>query len=358
MAAMDQLTPIAGVKRACQALAVPRASWYRRRRFQRSPLAGPSEKGQRHSARALSESEQSTVLACLHEERFQDCSPAQVYAALLDQGRYHCSIRTMYRLLEAGGQSRERRDQLTHPPYQKPELLATEANQLWSWDITKLRGPVKWTAYHLYVILDVFSRYVVGWMIAYRESAVLAKRLIEYTCLKQNIAPGQLTVHADRGSSMKSKPVALLLADLGVVKTHSRPHVSDDNPYSESQFRTLQIPPRLPGSLRFHRRRSRFLPILLPVVQPPAPPLWPWSDDAGHGPPRPGRSHLGSSPGGPGRRLPSASRTLRPKTTPTTRATLPGLDQPAAFGGKNSLNFYAVCLILVDTHRKRDEFRC
>ena len=193
---MDQLTAIAGVKRACQALAVPRASWYRRRRCQRSPRAVPSsEKGQRHSARALSESEQSTVLACLHEERFQDCSPAQVYAALLDQGRYHCSIRTMYRLLEAGGESRERRDQLTHPPYQKPELLATEANQLWSWDITKLRGPVKWTAYHLYVILDVFSRYVVGWMIAYRESAVLAKRLIEHTCLKQNIAPGQLTVH-------------------------------------------------------------------------------------------------------------------------------------------------------------------
>jgi putative transposase len=247
MAAMDQLTPIAGVKRACQALAVPRASWYRRRRCQRSPLAGPSsEKGQRHSARALSEIEQSTVLACLHEERFQDCSPAQVYAALLDQGRYHCSIRTMYRLLEAGGQSRERRDQLTHPPYQKPELLATEANQLWSWDITKLRGPVKWTAYHLYVILDVFSRYVVGWMIAYRESAVLAKRLIEHTCLKQNIAPGQLTVHADRGSSMKSKPVALLLADLGVVKTHSRPHVSDDNPYSESQFRTLKYRPGFP----------------------------------------------------------------------------------------------------------------
>ena len=247
MAAMDQLTPIAGVKRACQVLAVPRASWYRRLRCQQSPLAAPSpEKGQRHSARALSENEQSTVLACLHEERFQDCSPAQVYAALLDQGRYHCSIRTMYRLLEASGESRERRDQLTHPPYQKPELLATEANQLWSWDITKLRGPVKWTAYHLYVILDVFSRYVVGWMIAYRESAVLAKRLIEHTCLKQNIVPGQLTVHADRGSSMKSKPVALLLADLGVVKTHSRPHVSDDNPYSESQFRTLKYRPGFP----------------------------------------------------------------------------------------------------------------
>jgi len=152
----------------------------------------------------------------------------------------------MYRLLETHGEIRERRDQLIHPPYQKPELLATTANQLWSWDITKLRGPVKWTVFHLYVILDVFSRYVVGWMIAHRESAELAKRLIEHSCHAQHIAPGQLTVHADRGSSMKSKPVALLLADLGVVKTHSRPHVSDDNPYSEAQFRTLKYRPGFP----------------------------------------------------------------------------------------------------------------
>jgi putative transposase len=237
MAALDQLSPIVGVKRSCQALAVPRASLYRRRRrgLSASPVAA-----QRHSGRALGEGEQATILECLHAERFQDCSPAQVYAALLDEGRYYCSIRTMYRLLEARGESCERRDQLIHPPYQKPELLATAPNQLWSWDITKLRGPVKWTFYYLYVILDVFSRYVVGWMIAYRESAELAKRLIEHTCRKQNIAPGHLTIHADRGSSMKSKPVALLLADLGVLKTHSRPHVCDDNPYSESQFRTLK----------------------------------------------------------------------------------------------------------------------
>jgi putative transposase len=208
-------------------------------------VPGP-EKERRPSPRALSEGERSAVLGCLHEERFQDSSPAQVYAALLDEGRFHCSIRTMYRLLETRGESRERRDQLTHPPYQKPELLATQANQLWSWDITKLRGPAKWTVFHLYVILDVFSRYVVGWMIAHRESAELAKRLIEHTCRAQNIGPGQLTVHADRGSSMKSKPVALLLADLGVVKTHSRPHVSDDNPYSESQFRTLKYRPGFP----------------------------------------------------------------------------------------------------------------
>jgi putative transposase len=204
----------------------------------------------------LTEVERQAVLSSLHEDRFQDSSPAQVYAALLDEGRFHCSIRTMYRLLEACGESRERRDQLTHPAYQKPELLATQANQLWSWDITKLRGPAKWTRFHLYVILDVFSRYVVGWMIAYRESAELAKKLIEHSCQRQLIAPGQLTIHADRGSSMKSKPVALLMADLGVTKTHSRPHVSDDNPYSESQFRTLKYRPGFPdrfGSIEHAR---------------------------------------------------------------------------------------------------------
>jgi len=246
MAAVDRLSPVVGVKQACAALAVPRATLYRRRKRRQSPALPSEEKERRQSPRALSESEQSAALACLHEERFQDCSPAQVYAALLDEGRFHCSIRSMYRLLETHGESRERRDQLTHPPYQKPELLATAPNQLWSWDITKLRGPVKWTYYRLYVILDVFSRYVVGWMIAHRESAELAKRLIEHTCLKQSIPPGQLTVHADRGSSMKSKPVALLLADLGVTKSHSRPHVSDDNPYSESQFRTLKYRPGFP----------------------------------------------------------------------------------------------------------------
>lgn len=243
MAAVDQLSPLVGVKPACQALAVPRASWYRRRSRRLSPVAVAAK---RHSPRALSEPERHAVLTSLHEERFQDCSPAQVYAALLDEGQFRCSIRTMYRLLEGRGESRERRDQLTHPPYQKPELLATQANQLWSWDITKLRGPAKWTCYHLYVILDVFSRFVVGWMIAYRESAELAKRLIDHSCRKQLIVPGQLTIHADRGSSMKSKPVALLMADLGVTKTHSRPHVSDDNPYSESQFRTLKYRPGFP----------------------------------------------------------------------------------------------------------------
>ncbi|MDQ2945938.1 MAG: IS3 family transposase [Acidobacteriota bacterium] len=173
-------------------------------------------------------------------------SALEVAAALLDEGHYHCSARTMYRLLAQAGETRERRDQLTHPTYQRPELLASGPNQLWSWDITKLLGPAKWTYFYLYVILDVFSRYVVGWMIAHRESAQLAKQLFEDTCRKQRIGGGQLTVHADRGSSMTSKSLAFLLSDLGVTKTHSRPHVSNDNPYSESQFRTLKYRPGFP----------------------------------------------------------------------------------------------------------------
>ena len=198
-------------------------------------------------ARALSPEERKTVLDHLHGERFQDRSPAAVYATLLDEGHYYCSIRTMHRFLKQQGESRERRDQLDYPAYHKPELLATAPNQLWSWDITKLRGPVKWTYFYLYVILDVFSRYVTGWMVAHRESAVeRAAGLIQESCAKQNIQPGQLTLHADRGTSMSSKPVAFLLADLGVTKTHSRPHVSDDNPYSESQFRTLKYRPEFP----------------------------------------------------------------------------------------------------------------
>ena len=186
------------------------------------------------------------MLAALHSERFVDQSPAAVYAALLDEGTYLCSERTMYRLLEGAGEVRERRDQLRHPAYAKPELLAGRPNEVWSWDITKLLGPAKWTYFYLYVLLDIYSRYVVGWMVAHRESATLAKKLIEESVKKQSIARGQLTVHADRGSSMTSKPVALLLADLGVTKTHSRPQVSNDNPFSEAQFKTLKYRPEFP----------------------------------------------------------------------------------------------------------------
>jgi putative transposase len=243
MLAVEELSVTVGVKRACEDLSIPRSGLYRRRRRRLAPVPVA---GVRTSARRLRDDEKAAVLACLHEERFQDCSPAQVYASLLDSGQYHCSIRTMYRLLETNGATRERRDQLTHPPYRKPELLATGPNQLWSWDITKLRGPVKYSFYYLYVILDVFSRYVVGWMLAYRETAGLAKQLIESACSQQQISRDQLTLHADRGSSMTAKSLALMLADLGVVKTHSRPHVSDDNPFSEAQFKTMKYRPDYP----------------------------------------------------------------------------------------------------------------
>jgi len=238
-----------GVAALCRALGVHRATLYRRRT--------PRTLGtRRSSSRALSLAERQAVLATLHSDRFVDGAPASITARLLDEGTYLCSTRTMYRILSAEGEIRERRDQLRHPAYVRPELLATGPNQLWSWDITKLLGPAKWTYYFLYVLLDVFSRYVTGWMVAYRESATLAARLIDEACSRQGISPGQLTVHADRGSSMTSKTVAFLLADLGVTKTHSRPHVSDDNPYSESQFKTLKYRPDFPerfGSLQHAR---------------------------------------------------------------------------------------------------------
>jgi putative transposase len=190
--------------------------------------------------------ERQQILDVLCSPRFVDKAPVQVWATLLDETVYYCSPRTMYRILAANGEVKERRNQLHHPNYQKPELLAEAPNQVWSWDITKLRGPAKWTYFYLYVILDIFSRYVVGWMVAHRESAALAKRLISETCSKQCIMPEQLTIHADRGPSMRSKTVALLLSDLGVVKSHSRPHVSNDNPFSESQFKTMKYCPQFP----------------------------------------------------------------------------------------------------------------
>jgi putative transposase len=239
---VEELTPLVGTRPACQALGVAPATIYRRRR---PPEPRPT-KPRRQPARALSPVEREAVLETLHEERFVDRSPAQVWATLLDEGRYLASERTMYRILAEKGESRERRDQLVHPPYAKPELLAERPNELWSWDITKLLGPAKWTYFYLYVILDVFSRYVVGWTIQHRESARVAEQLIVQATLQQGITPGQLTLHADRGSSMTSKPVAFLLADLGVTKTHSRPYTSTDNPYSEAQFKTLKYRPDFP----------------------------------------------------------------------------------------------------------------
>lgn len=244
MEAALTLSSLIGIKPACESLDIAR-SWFYRRKTQRN--APSVEHNPRPSPpRALSSDERQGVLDILHTERFTDKAPHEVYATLLDEGVYHCSIRTMYRILDDNKEVKERRNQLSHPVYQKPELLAKGPNQVWSWDITKLLGPVKWTYFYLYVIMDIFSRYVVGWMIAPAESAALAERLIFDTCAKQNIEKGQLTIHADRGSSMKSKPVALLLSDLGITKTHSRPHTSDDNPYSEAQFKTLKYRPDFP----------------------------------------------------------------------------------------------------------------
>ncbi len=242
MDATEELARVVGTAAACAAFPVSRASLYRRRRGQPETIRRSTT-----PTRALTDAERQVVCNVLHEERFVDKAPAQVYSTLLDEHVYHCSIRTMYRILAARKEVRERRNQLRHPNYKKPELLATAPNQVWSWDITKLLGPVKWTYYYLYVILDIFSRYVVGWMLALHESARLAKRLIAETAAKQRIKPDQLTIHADRGSSMKSQGVAVLLASLGITKTHSRPHVSNDNPYSEAQFKTLKYCPGFPG---------------------------------------------------------------------------------------------------------------
>lgn len=241
-AAVEELSPVIGTRPACRALNAAPATIYRHRR-----PSEPKPKQERSpSSRRLSPTEEAEVLKILRSERFVDSAPAQVVATLLDEGRYLCSERTMYRLLTAHREVRERRDQLTHPAYSKPELLASAPNELWSWDITKLLGPAKWTHFYLYVILDVFSRYVVGWTLQHRESAQIAQQLIGQAARQQAIMPGTLTVHADRGSSMTSKPVAFLLADLGITKTHSRPHTSNDNPYSEAQFKTLKYRPGFP----------------------------------------------------------------------------------------------------------------
>jgi len=248
MNATAELARSVGAAPACQALGVPRASFYR---WRRPPVEQPAVP-RKPSPRSLSLEERQQVLNLLHSPRFVDQPPAQVVATKLDEGEYRCSARTMYRILEQEHEVRERRNQLQHPHYTKPELLATGPNQVWSWDITKLLGPAKWTYFHLYVILDIFSRYVVGWMVATREGADLAERLIRETIAKQQVDRDRLTLHSDRGAAMKSHDVAQLLATLGVTKSHSRPHVSNDNPFSESQFKTLKYRPEFPdrfGSL-------------------------------------------------------------------------------------------------------------
>jgi transposase InsO family protein len=245
MEAVVALQPGTGLTAAaCAAVGVARASVHRHR----ARLAGRSvaPRPRPRPPRALAPQERQRILALLREPRFVDLAPAEIYATLLDEGVYQCSIRTMYRILTEHDEVRERRDQLRHPVYQKPELLAEAPNQVWSWDITKLMGPTKWSYFYLYVILDIFSRRVVGWCVADAESAALFKALFADTLAKHAVVPGQLTLHADRGGPMKAKATAFLLADLGVTKSHSRPHTSNDNPFSEAHFKTLKYQPDFP----------------------------------------------------------------------------------------------------------------
>ena len=244
MRAAQELAPSVGKAMACRALGLARATFYRH--TSPGPEKPDRPSPQSLSPRRLKDLERDEVLAVLHSPRFVDKAPAQVYAALLDEGSYLCSERTMYRLLDDAIEVRERRDQLRHPPAPRPELVATAPNQVWSWDITKLRGPQRGLLFYLYVILDIFSRYVVGWMLARRESAALAQRLLREAFARERIEEGGLILHADRGPSMTSKEVSQLLADLGVERSHSRPRVSNDNPYSESQFKTLKYQPDFP----------------------------------------------------------------------------------------------------------------
>ena len=233
-----------GVAAACRAVGRPRATYYDQHR--QSPRPVRPSRPRRPPPSTLSPAERQAVLDVLHSERFCDQSPYEVYATLLDEGVYLASIRTFYRILKQAGEVRERRAQATHPARVKPELMATAPRQVWSWDITKLKGPTKGIYYYLYVLIDVYSRYVVGWLLATQESAELAKQLIADSVEREGVESGSLAIHADNGSSMASKPVALLLEDLGIAKSHSRPHTSNDNPYSEAQFKTLKYRPNFP----------------------------------------------------------------------------------------------------------------
>ena len=242
MIAAEELSRQVGAEPACRALGVSRATFYRRKR----PTPG-HQQPRSTPARALCNAEREHVLDVLSSARFVDRSPGEVFATLLDEKEYMCSERTMYRILAANQAVKERRNQRQHPEYTKPELMATAPNQVWSWDITKLLGPKKWTYYYLYVLLDIYSRYAVGWMVADRENSALAGRLIEETCHKQGVTPEILTLHSDRGAPMTSKCTAQLLADLGVTRSLGRPQVCDDNPFSEAQFKTLKYQPGFPG---------------------------------------------------------------------------------------------------------------
>ena len=348
--AVQPLASQVGVAPACRALGVPRASFYRRQR----PAPG-HQQPRPTPARALRASERAHVLGVLASPRFVDRSPAEVVATLLDEGRYLCAERTMYRILAANQPVRERRNQRSHPCYTKPALVATGPNQTWSWDITRLRGPKRWTSFYLYVLLDIFSRYVVGWMVADRENAALAATLIEETCLKQGIEPQVLTLHSDRGAPMTSKCTAQLLADLGVTRSLNRPQVSDDNPFSEAQFKTLKYHPGFPG---------RFEDITAAIAFCRS--FFPWYNTehrhAGIAMLTPDDVHHHRAPDVlakrgrtyPASRLGPSPRTLRPRHPETRPASRSRLDQPTRhFHNRRneSVNRNRRCLKVVDRFR-------
>jgi putative transposase len=245
-AAVALLVPLVGIVAACAALGISRATFYRAKQPAQPATPRP------RPARALSDEERANVLAVLNSVRFSDKAPAQVYATLLDENMFLCSIRTMYRILAAAGHVQERRNQRRHPTHTKPQLVARAPNQVWVWDITKVPGPERGVYYCLYVVLDLFSRAVVGWTIAATESAELWRAVVEDACNRHDIAPGQLTIHADRGAPMTAKSTALLYADLGITASHSRPRVSNDNAFAETAFKTFKYRPEMPerfGSL-------------------------------------------------------------------------------------------------------------
>ena len=307
---ITELTPLVGVRAACQAVGRSRATHYRHHRTTAVPPRPRREPARQ--PRALTVAEEQEVLSVLRSERFVDMAPAEIHAVLLDEGTYLCSVSTMYRLLRRHGEVRERRRQATHPARVKPELVADAPNRVWSWDITKLHGPAKWTYYYLYSIIDIFSRYTVGWMVATRESAPLAERLLMETINKQGVDRGQLSIHADNGSSMASKPVAFLLADLGVTKVAQPPARLQRQPLLRGPVQDPEVPPGVSPPVRLDRGRPRVLRRVLQLVQHRAPPLRDRHASAHRRPPRPGRHRPGPPHPGPDRRLRRPSRTLRP----------------------------------------------
>ncbi len=323
MKAVEELSPHVGTSAACRSLGVPRATLYRHR--QPKPIE-PATATRPAPPRALGEQERQKVLDVLDSEPFADKAPAEVYAALLDQGQYLCSIRTMYRVLDSRKEVRERRDQLRHPTYHKPQLVATAPNQVWSWDITKLLGPAKWTYFHLYVILDIFSRYVVGWMLASRESEHLAERLIRETVVKEGVVRDQLTIHSDRGPSMRSQTVAQLLATLGNHQIAQPAARFRRQPVLGEPVQDDEVSAGVPRPFHQHGTRLGVLRQVHPLAEPRASSLGLGPADSSDGALRPGRRGTGCSADGAHRGLCCPSRTLRRHAAATTGVAKRSLD--------------------------------